>query len=111
MPLPKFTSWQEVLDFDDMESLSDEDLIELFYLQIELVAKLIGKVPDLTVETLNEMKERLAAFVASIEIVEKSERDLKIAQRNLQLSADRLLANPDLPDGKPLPMVPKRKGN
>jgi hypothetical protein len=49
MPLPKFTSWQEVLDFDDMESLSDEDLIELFYLQIELVAKLIGKVPDLTV--------------------------------------------------------------
>lgn len=111
MPLPKFESWQEVLDFDDLETLSDDELIELLHLQIELVAKLVGKVPGITLETLNEMKERLVAFEASVERVEKTDREVRTAERNLQLSADRLLTMPDLPDGKPLPIFPKRRGN
>jgi hypothetical protein len=111
MPLPEFKTWAEVIDFDDRESLTDDELLVLNDMQIDALWRLHEINPAITVEMIMEFKKGANDFAMAYLKEKEATKAAALAQRDLDASIDRILSHPDLPNGKPLPIMPKIKGN
>lgn len=111
MPLPEFKTFQEIIDFEDFESLTDEELLEFVALQLEAIEKLKPHNPEFTDEFIEDFKEKAEIFENNCHEAKNAEKTAAAAWKKVEKSAEALLMHTDLPDGKPLPMMPKRRGN
>lgn len=111
MPLPEFKTYLEVIDFDDFESLTDEEMLDLCDLLLEALEKIQTINPEITDEMIQTFKKGINNFAMACHKEREAHKAAEIAQKNVERSADALLMHPDLRDGKPLPIIPKRRGN
>jgi hypothetical protein len=111
MPLPEFKTWLEVIEFDDFDSLTDEELLDLFDLQIDALVKIKTINPAITDEMIQNFKKGVSNFEMACYKEKEALKAVAISKQKLDASLDNLLAHPDLPNGKPLPIMPKIKGN
>jgi hypothetical protein len=111
MPLPEFKTWQEVIEFEDYDGLTDDELLVLNDMQIDALRRLQAINPAVTDEMINEVKKHANNFALAYLKEKEALKAEAIAQRNLDASIDNILSHPNLPNGKPLPITPKHKGN
>ncbi len=111
MPLLEFKTWLEVIEFEDYDSLADDDLFELFDLQLDALEKIQTINPAITDEVIQNFKKHVNAFALAWSNEKKANKAVALSKRKLDFSLYSLLAHPDLPNGKPLSFGPKRKGN
>jgi hypothetical protein len=111
MPIPEFKNWFEVIEFEDYEGLTDEEMLELNDLQLEALEKVQAVNPAITDEMIREFKTHVNKFALASAREKQALKAEAIAKRNLDASLDNLLAHPDLPIGKSFPFIPKHKGN
>lgn len=112
MPLPEFKTWLEVIEFEDYQDFSDEEMLELCDLQLEALEKIQTINPEITDEMIQTFKKHVNTYALSCAREKQALRAVAISQRKLDASLDNLLAYPELPNGKPIPMIPKKpKGN
>jgi hypothetical protein len=111
MPLPKFKTWAEVIDFEDYDTLTDEELLDLYDMQIDALWRLKEINPTITDDMIMDFKKGVNDFAMAYLKEKEANKAVALAQRNLDASIDNILAQPNLPNGKPLPIMPKIKGN
>jgi hypothetical protein len=110
MPLPEFKTWLEVIEFEDTEGFTDEEMLELFDLQLEGLEKIQTINPAITDEMIQTFEDGINNFALNCAKEKEALKAVAISKQKLDASLDNLLAHPDLPIGKPLPFMPKIKG-
>lgn len=103
---------EDILDFDDYSSLDDREMIEVITKQLAALRDEAQTNPDITEETLATIERALENYTAAAEASENADHDLAISTQRLKLAAENLLADPNIPNAKPIPILaPKKKGN
>ena len=102
----------DILDFDDYASLDDREMIEMLTKQLAALREESKTNPAITPALLTSMENGLKDYIASVEREKRSHQAVAIAKQKLDLVITKLLASPNTPDAKPIPIFPtKPRGN
>jgi hypothetical protein len=86
MPIPEFKNWFEVIEFEDYEGLTDEEMLELNDLQLEALEKVQAVNPAITDEMIREFKTHVNKVALASAREKPALKAEAIAKRNLDAS-------------------------